>query len=146
MLEAVNKEVTTKPNRKYEPLTDEQKAEMKEDQIKKWEDKAKEGLLFNDTDLRSLTDSMRFIFESGSLIRMLWHLLELLRVLIMVTMESLYLMKQSLKLLWNKIRPTYRNCLPKKRILLMETRVVLWRGLLKLQISMPERLVQQKVF
>ena len=66
MLEAVNKEVTTKPNRKYEPLTDEQKAEMKEDQIKKWEDKAKEGLLFNDTDLRSLTDSMRFIFESGS--------------------------------------------------------------------------------
>ncbi|MFW6679339.1 flagellar filament capping protein FliD [Lacrimispora sp. AGF001] len=66
MLEAVNKEVSTKPNRKYEPLTDEQKAEMKEDQIKKWEDKAKEGLLFNDTELRSLTDSMRFIFDSGS--------------------------------------------------------------------------------
>ncbi len=66
MLELVNKEVTTKPNRKYEPLTDEQKADMTEDQIKKWEDKAKEGLLFNDTELRSLTDSMRFIFESGS--------------------------------------------------------------------------------
>ncbi len=66
MLELVNKEVSTKPNRSYEPLTDEQKADMTEDQIKKWEDKAKEGMLFNDTELRSLTDSMRFIFESGS--------------------------------------------------------------------------------
>jgi len=66
MIELVNKEVSTKPNRKYEPLTDDQKAEMKEDQIKKWEDKAKEGLLFNDSDIRGLSDSMRFIFESGS--------------------------------------------------------------------------------
>jgi flagellar hook-associated protein 2 len=66
MLELVNKEVSTKPNRNYEPLTDEQKADMTEDQIKKWEDKAKEGMLFNDSELRSLTDSMRFIFESGS--------------------------------------------------------------------------------
>ena len=66
IIELVNKEVSTKPNRKYEPLTDEQKADMTEDQIKKWEDKAKEGMLFNDTDIRSLSDSMRFIFESGS--------------------------------------------------------------------------------
>lgn len=66
MIELVNKEVSTKPNRKYEPLTDDQKAEMKEDQIKKWEDKAKEGMLFNDSDIRGLSDSMRFIFESGS--------------------------------------------------------------------------------
>ena len=66
IIELVNKEVSTKPNRKYEPLTDEQKSDMTEDQIKKWEDKAKEGMLFNDTDIRSLSDSMRFIFESGS--------------------------------------------------------------------------------
>lgn len=66
IIELVNKEVTTKPNRKYEPLTDEQKSDMTEDQIKKWEEKAKEGMLFNDTDLRGLSDSMRFIFESGS--------------------------------------------------------------------------------
>ena len=66
MVELVNKEVSTKPNRSYEPLTDEQKAEMTEDQIKKWEEKAKTGLLFNDSDLRSLSDSMRFILESGS--------------------------------------------------------------------------------
>lgn len=66
IIELVNKEVSTKPNRKYEPLTDEQKADMTEDQIKKWEEKAKEGMLFNDSDIRSLSDSMRFIFESGS--------------------------------------------------------------------------------
>lgn len=66
MIELVNKEVSTKPNRNYEPLTDDQKAEMTEDQIKKWEEKAKTGLLFNDSDLRGLSDSMRFIFESGS--------------------------------------------------------------------------------
>ena len=66
MIELVNKEVSTKPNRSYEPLTDDQKADMTEDQIKKWEEKAKTGLLFNDSDLRGLSDSMRFIFESGS--------------------------------------------------------------------------------
>ena len=66
MVELVNKEVSTKPNRSYEPLTDEQKSEMTEDQIKKWEEKAKVGMLFNDSDLRGLSDSMRFIFESGS--------------------------------------------------------------------------------
>ncbi|WP_349669170.1 flagellar filament capping protein FliD [Lacrimispora sp.] len=66
MIELVNKEVSTKPNRSYEPLTDDQKADMTEDQIKKWEEKVKTGLLFNDSDLRGLADSMRFIFESGS--------------------------------------------------------------------------------
>ena len=54
MIELVNKEVSTKPNRSYEPLTDDQKADMTEDQIKKWEEKAKTGLLFNDSDLRGL--------------------------------------------------------------------------------------------
>ncbi len=66
MIELVNKEISTKPNRSYEPLTDEQKEDMTEDQIKKWEEKAKAGLLFNDSDLRGLSDSMRFIFDSGS--------------------------------------------------------------------------------
>lgn len=66
IIKLVNDEVTTKPNRSYEPLTDEQKEEMTEDQITKWEEKAKAGMLFNDSDLRGLSDSMRFIFESGS--------------------------------------------------------------------------------
>lgn len=66
IVDLVNKEVSTKPNRSYEPLTDEQKEGMSEDQIKLWEDKAKAGMLFNDSELRGLTDSLRFIFDSGS--------------------------------------------------------------------------------
>ena len=66
IIDLVNKEVTTKPNRSYEPLTDEQKEGMSEDQIKLWEEKAKAGMLFNDSELRSLSDNMRFIFDSGS--------------------------------------------------------------------------------
>ncbi|MDF2888014.1 MAG: flagellar hook-associated 2 domain protein [Lacrimispora sp.] len=66
MIELVNTEVSTKPNRSYEPLTDDQKEDMTEDQIKKWEEKAKAGMLFNDSEIRGLSDSMRFIFDSGS--------------------------------------------------------------------------------
>lgn len=66
IVQLVNDQVSTKPNRDYSPLTDEQKESMSEDQIKKWEEKAKAGILFNDTDLRSLSDSLRFIFDAGS--------------------------------------------------------------------------------
>ncbi|PPK78694.1 flagellar hook-associated protein 2 [Lacrimispora xylanisolvens] len=66
IIELVNKEVSTKPNRSYEPLTDDQKEDMTDDQITKWEEKAKAGMLFNDSELRGLSDSMRFIFDSGS--------------------------------------------------------------------------------
>lgn len=65
IVESVYKEMTTKPNRDYQPLTDEQREEMSEEQIEKWEEKAKEGLLFADTQLRSLHDSLRFIFNPG---------------------------------------------------------------------------------
>lgn len=66
IIKLVNDQISTKPNRDYEPLTDEQKEDMSEDQIKQWEEKAKAGLLFNDSELRSLTDDLRFIFEAGS--------------------------------------------------------------------------------
>lgn len=66
IIQLVSDQVSKKPNRDYSPLTDEQKESMTEDQIKKWEDKAKEGILFNDTDLRSLSDSLRFVFDAGS--------------------------------------------------------------------------------
>lgn len=65
-LELITKEVGTKPARGYAPLTDQQRDELSESQIEKWEEKAKEGLLFNDTDIRGLADKMRFIFPSGS--------------------------------------------------------------------------------
>jgi flagellar capping protein FliD len=42
----------------YEPLTDEQKEEMDQDEIDKWEDAAKKGLLKNDSDLRRVLDDL----------------------------------------------------------------------------------------
>lgn len=61
-----NDELSTKPNRDYAPLTDEQKEEMTEEQIEEWEKKAKEGMLFNDSSLRSFTSEIRFIFSGDS--------------------------------------------------------------------------------
>lgn len=63
MIELVNKELSTKRDRNYAPLTDEQKKEMSEDEIKLWEEKAKAGMLFNDADLRSLADELRTVFS-----------------------------------------------------------------------------------
>lgn len=61
IVELVNEEVSTKPNRDYEPLTSSQKAEMSENEIELWEEQAKKGLLFADTDIRSLADELRFV-------------------------------------------------------------------------------------
>ena len=47
------------PNSSYAPLTDAQKNEMTEDQIKKWEEKAKSGMLYHDNTLRKIIDNMR---------------------------------------------------------------------------------------
>lgn len=43
----------------YQPLTDEQKKEMSDDEIKAWEERAKEGILHNDTILSSALSQMR---------------------------------------------------------------------------------------
>lgn len=60
LLKLVNDEVSTKPNRDYAPLTASQKKELSENEIEVWEKEAKKGLLFNDTDIRGLTDALRF--------------------------------------------------------------------------------------
>lgn len=65
-LTLIHSEVRQKPNRDYAPLTDEQREELSESQIEKWEIEAKKGLLFNDTDVRGLADSLRFIIPSES--------------------------------------------------------------------------------
>ncbi|ERK31633.1 flagellar cap protein FliD [Clostridium intestinale URNW] len=63
--EAIGK-ITTKLNEKkdfnYKPLTQEQKSDMTEDQIKKWEDKVKQGLLKRDNDLTGITSQLRSAF------------------------------------------------------------------------------------
>ena len=65
IVEHINTQVSTKPDRDYQPLTSSQKAEMSEDQIKLWEDKAKKGLLFMDSDIRGLADSLRFVIPEN---------------------------------------------------------------------------------
>lgn len=66
MLELVNKQVSTPRPRSsgkvYDPLTDEQRKEMSDKEIEIWEAKAKEGLLFNAPELRSLASELRFLF------------------------------------------------------------------------------------
>lgn len=49
----------------YTPLTETQKDEMEEEQIEKWETKAKQGLLKNDNDLESMLSRMRNTFFDG---------------------------------------------------------------------------------
>lgn len=65
ILELVNTECKTKPDRDYFPLTDAQKEDLSESEIEKWEEKAKEGLLFGDTDLRLMVDNLRAVINSG---------------------------------------------------------------------------------
>ncbi len=62
IVEFTNSAVQEKTNRNYAPLTDEQRSEMTESQIKDWETEAKKGLLFNDSSIRSLTDELRNMF------------------------------------------------------------------------------------
>ncbi len=47
------------PSSKYPPLTDEQKKEMTENEIKLWEEKARSGMLYTDPNISSLLSSLR---------------------------------------------------------------------------------------
>lgn len=60
ILELVNSQVSTRPDSDYFPLTDDQKKEMSESEIKLWEEKAKAGILFGSSELRSLSDDLRW--------------------------------------------------------------------------------------
>lgn len=51
--------VTQKSNKSYPPLTESQKKDMSEEEIKKWEEKAKEGILRNDSEMRRFMDKMQ---------------------------------------------------------------------------------------
>ncbi len=56
--------VKEKPTYKeYPPLTDEQKKEMTENEIKLWEEKSKEGLLRSDPTLQAITNAMREVLN-----------------------------------------------------------------------------------
>lgn len=59
MIGKLNTKTSEKVYKDYAPLTDEQKEAMTEDQIKKWEEKAKSGLLKNDSIISSTLSSLR---------------------------------------------------------------------------------------
>ena len=64
MIDEVRTQVTTKPDSNYKPLTEDQKNEMNENSIKNWENKAKEGILYNSSALKDLDNATQGIFSS----------------------------------------------------------------------------------
>lgn len=59
VISTINSKLKEEYDRDYLPLTDEQKEAMNEDDIKRWETKAKTGLLRNDELLNKITGDMR---------------------------------------------------------------------------------------
>ncbi|WP_055668144.1 flagellar filament capping protein FliD [Desnuesiella massiliensis] len=58
----INSKIIEKKQYKYLPLTDEQKKDMKENDIKLWDEKARQGLVRNDSDLSNMLGSLRRAF------------------------------------------------------------------------------------
>ncbi|HPJ75222.1 MAG TPA: flagellar filament capping protein FliD [Clostridia bacterium] len=65
IVEELTSHVTQKRDYDYEPLSDEQKKEMSEDQIADWEEKAKQGLLKADNTIYSMLNELRTAFITG---------------------------------------------------------------------------------
>lgn len=69
LLTDLNKAVAEKPAKyskytTYEPLTDDQKEDMSDSQIEKWEEKAKQGLLFGDSAISTVLSNVRTSLNS----------------------------------------------------------------------------------
>ena len=59
IIDHINDLLNGKRDRNYNPLTDDEKKAMKDEDIKAYEEKAKIGILANDTELRKLLNDMR---------------------------------------------------------------------------------------
>ena len=59
LLKTLTDAYNEKPNSNYKPLTESQKEQMKDEQIEKWEEKAKAGMLYHDQTLGKLISEMR---------------------------------------------------------------------------------------
>ncbi len=59
LLDTINGKLSEKKDRSYTPLVDEEKDAMSDDEVKKWEDKAKSGILSNDSILSNVVNNMR---------------------------------------------------------------------------------------
>lgn len=69
LIEDLYKEVNTKRPQKnkayFDPLTDEQKEEMDDDEIEKWEEQAKQGLLYRDSTVEKFLSEIRNVMSRG---------------------------------------------------------------------------------
>jgi flagellar hook-associated protein 2 len=59
LIEKLNNKIIEKKNLNYKPLTEDQKKEMSEDEIKAWEEQAKKGLLSRDSNISNILVSLR---------------------------------------------------------------------------------------
>ncbi len=59
LMEKLNTATSEKRNKNYMPLTDEQKKEMSESEIKLWEERVKKGQLYKDSDVSRIANSMK---------------------------------------------------------------------------------------
>lgn len=68
LIEAIHTQINTAPDSDYPPLTEAQKEQMTQEQIDKWNEKAKQGMLYSDDTLESLLDQMReVLYQSVTL-------------------------------------------------------------------------------
>ncbi|MCG3089618.1 flagellar hook-associated protein 2 [Sporosarcina cyprini] len=65
MIEDLNKQIREPKYRSFQPLSAEQKKEMKEKEIELWEEKAKSGTLRNDSDISSMLTKIRTALSSA---------------------------------------------------------------------------------
>ncbi|HBL05859.1 MAG TPA: flagellar cap protein FliD [Clostridium sp.] len=59
LMEQLNTLTTEKRNKNYMPLTDEQKKELSESEIKLWDEKVKQGQLYKDSDVSRIANAMK---------------------------------------------------------------------------------------
>ena len=59
LLDSLNDKLSEQKYSDYKPLSSRQEDEMTEKQVEKWNEKAKSGLLYNDSTIRSLVSAMR---------------------------------------------------------------------------------------
>lgn len=59
LIDSLSSKVKEKRNRDFAPLTDEQRSELSDKEVEKWDEKAKSGLLYNDPILREALSTLR---------------------------------------------------------------------------------------
>ena len=66
MIDLINTYTSDEPDSDYQPLTDAQKEDMTDEQIEKWEKKAKAGILYGDSTLKSIASKLQLSMYSSA--------------------------------------------------------------------------------